>query len=65
MHPKQAGTDFFAKGVTSSNIAHGFTEVATTLDVEELAGHYVDVDTIERWLRQFDEQMIEELRKQR
>lgn len=61
MHPKQAGIDFFAEGVTSSNMPHD-----STLDVEELAGRYgVDVDMIERWLRQFDEQMIEELRKQR
>jgi transposase len=46
-------------------LPHGFTEVAATLDVEELAGRYgVDVDTIECWLRQLDEQTVEELRKQ-
>lgn len=69
--------DTFDKGASSKpastpspqgsqpTLPHDFTEVAATLDVEELAGRYgVDVDTIERWLRQLDEQMIEELRKQ-
>ncbi len=53
------------QGSHQPTLPHNFTEVAATLDVEELAGRYgVDVDTIERWLRQLDEQMIEELRNQ-